>query len=149
MSTTTAPTVRAQLITLLAARPGLAGVLVTPVWQGDAATQEQMYLGKTSADLDFATIRAGRKKREEDYAVDLVIDVERPDDWGPDSEERAFALAAEVDDLVADDPAIGLGATLPTLRIHVSHLEQTSGALAEGGIGTRITLTLSVQSRLT
>lgn len=149
MSTTTAPAVRAQLITLLAARPALAAVLVTRVWQGDAGKQEQIYLGNTTADIDFATIRAGRKKREEDYTVQLIIDVEIPTDWGPASETRAFVLAGEVDDMLADDPAIGLAATYPTLRMHVSHLEQASGALADGGIGTRITLTLSVQSRLT
>lgn len=157
MSTTTAPVVRAQLISLLATRPAITAVnpatgmpvLVAHVWQGQADKQEHIYLGNTSADLEFATIRSGRKKREEDYTVDIVIDVEIPTDWGPSSETRAFALAAEVDDMLADDPAIGLAATIPTLRMHVSHIEQSSGALDPGGIGTRIVLTISVQSRLT
>lgn len=149
MSTTTAPIIRAQLISLLAARPALTDVLVKHVWQGDAAEQEQIYLGNTSADLDFATIRAGRKKREEDYTIQVIIDVETPTDWGPASETRAFVLAGDVDNMLADDPAIGLAGTYPTLRMHVSHLEQSSGGLDPSGIGTRITLTISVQSRLT
>lgn len=149
MSTTTAPVVRAQLVSLLAARPALAAVLVTHVWQGQADKQEHIYLGNTSADIEFATIRAGRKKREEDYTVQVIIDVDAPTDWGPTSETRAFVLSAEVDDMLADDPAIGLAATHPTLRMHVSHLEQSSGALDPAGIGTRIILTISVQSRLT
>lgn len=149
MSTTSAPTIRAALIAALQDRLAMKDVAVTHVWQGQADEQQRVYLGNTSADLAFATIRAGRKKREEDYTIQLIIDVEDPTDWGPASEARAFELAGDVDDLLAADPALGLSATLPTLRIHVSHLEQASGALENAGLGTRITLTLSVQSRLT
>lgn len=137
------------MIAALDARPAMADVLVTHVWQGQAAEQVHIYLGATSADFDFATIRAGRKKREEDYSFQLIIDVDAPEDWGPASEAAAFTFAGDVDNMLADDPALGLAATYPTLRMHVSHLEQISGPLDPGGVGTRITLTISVQSRLT
>lgn len=126
----------------------MAGVLVTHTWQGDASRQEQVYLGPTSATYEFATIKTGRRTRNEDYTVQVVIDIMTPTDWGPESETRAFALAADIENMLADDPQVGLSATMPTLRVLVAGLEQNSGPIDPAGIGTRVTLTLQVQSRL-
>lgn len=148
MSNLSAPIVRAALIALIADRPAMADVLVTHVWQGNGDEQEHVYLGATSATYDYATIRSGRRTRDEDYTVQVIIDVADPTDWGPASETRAFALAADVESMLADDPTVGLSASMPTLRVHVVGLEQTSGALDPSGIGSRIVLTLQAQSRL-
>lgn len=148
MSTVSAPTVRAALVTAMAARPALTGVLVTRIWQGDAEEQERIYLGNTSATYEYATLRAGRRTREEDYTIQVIIEVDDPEEWGPASEDRAFVLAADVESMLSDDPGVGLTASMPTLRAHVRDLEQTSGAIEPSGVGTRITLTIQVNSRL-
>lgn len=148
MSTSTAPTVRAALIAALAARPGLAGVAVTYLWQGDADTQEAIYLGKTIITNNWVTLRSGRKTREETQRIELHIRSLKPTDWGPVAETRAFAMIAEVEDLVADDPAIGLSDTLPTLRLIVADMVVTPVLLDPSGIGAEATLFLEAHNRL-
>lgn len=149
MATSTAPTVRAALIAALDARPGLNGVLVTHFWQGQADEQEAVYLGNTTLQNDWATLRAGRKTREETYQIGLHIRVFTPGFWDATNETRIFALIAEVENLVADDPAIGLSATLPTLRILVGNVTVDPLTVDPAGIGLEAVITLEVRNRLT
>lgn len=149
MSTTsTAPTVRATLVAALDARPALDAVSVTHMWQGQADEQEAMFLGNTTITNEWATIRAGRKTRDETYQIQLMIHVHVPGDWGPAAETRMFVLIAEVEDLVAADPTLGLSATLPTLRVLVATSEVRPIVLDAGGIGAEATLTLEAKCRL-
>jgi len=149
VSVSTAPVVRAALIAALDARSGLDGVLVTHFWQGQADEQEALYLGSTSSDEEWVTLRAGRKAREETYRIQIHIRAWKPGFWDATNETRIFALIAEVDNLLADDPAIGLSATLPTLRILLASYEVKPVALDPAGIGAEATLSLEVHSRLT
>lgn len=143
----TAPVVRAALIAQLSLRAGLADVSVTHVWPGGAAPQEAIYLGRTTLRNAWATMRAGRKTREEDYRIELFVWVLDPTDWGAASEARAFELMAEVENMVADDPTLGLG--MPTLRMIVSDAEATSGPSDTSGWGTVIRVELQIFNRLT
>jgi hypothetical protein len=149
VTTSTAPTVRAALIAALDARPGLNGVTVTHFWQGDADTQEAIYLGNTTLNNEWVVLRAGRKPREEEYRIVLHVRCMTPGEWGPAAETRIFALLAEVENLVADDPAIGLAATYPTLRMIIAEMTVDPVVLEPGGIGAVATLTIEVHNRLT
>jgi hypothetical protein len=148
-TTSTAPTVRAALVALLAARAGLAGVQITHVWPGDAAdTQEAMWLGRTHSGADqYVELRAGRKPRDEEYTVDLYIWVADPTQWGAASETRAFALMAEVENMVADDPTLGGGVGITSAL--VASWEQDSGAIDPAGVGTQIRIGIDVEACLT
>jgi hypothetical protein len=148
VSTSTAPAVRAALIAALAARPGLAGVTTTYFWQGDADTQEAIYLGTTTITNDWVTMRSGRKAREEAYRIQLHLRAFKPTDWGPTAEARAFAIIAEIENLVADDPSIGLSATMPTLRLLITDMTVEPVLLDPGGIGAQATLTIEARNRL-
>lgn len=108
----TVPTVRAQLVTLLRARPGMADTTVTPTSPGDAQYNEAIFLGRARGAHDQPVSRAGRLKREEDYVLDVWIEVVRPGRDGSVAEDRAFALFGELEDVVADDPVIGLAGTI-------------------------------------
>ena len=149
MTTSSVPTVRAALIAALDARPGLDAVAVTHFWQGDANPQEAIYLGNTTLENDWATVRAGRKTRDELYRIQVHIRSLKPNDWGPTAETRVFALLAEIEDLIANDPAIGLSATFPTLRIIITEAVVTPVLLDPGGIGAEAVVTLEARNRLT
>jgi len=148
VTTSTAPTVRATLIAALGARPGLDGVTVTHFWQGDADTQEAIYLGNTTLENEYPVIRSGRKPREETYRIQLHIRSLKPTDWGPTAEVRAFEMIAEVEDLIAEDPAIGLSGTFPTLRLLITDATVEPVLLDPGGIGAQATLTIEARNRL-
>lgn len=110
MATSSAPTFRAALLAALQARPALAQVQVAYSHPGDTVDHEAIYLGELRGDSNIPVIRAARKKREERYALDVWFDVAAV---GPDAQtasERAWALFGELEDLLAEDPTVGLPA---------------------------------------
>lgn len=120
----TVPTVKAQMVTkfktaLATASQDSGQVPCTYAWPGPATQPECVFLGPNpqTADLrldlssDIPTIKAGRKARQEDYTVRTTIWQWRPDltsDGASTVEAAAFTLAALLEDVVANDPQIGL-----------------------------------------
>ena len=113
MISSTVPTVRAQLVTRLAARAGLAGVQVSQYHPGDQVQPEAIFTGKVTGRHDISSIKAGRKNRDETYDLDVVVSVLGSTDGKLETAEtRAFALLAEIEGELADDPRIGLAPTV-------------------------------------
>lgn len=104
----TVPTVRAQLITLLTARAGLAGVTIEQCHPLEAIDDEAIYLGQSRTTSDIPTIRAGRKARQEQYTLDVWVEVVRDGPTAQSASERSWALVGEIEDMLADDPSLGL-----------------------------------------
>lgn len=105
-TTSTVPTARAALVTALTA--ALPETQIAWSHPGDAREPESIYLGEARIDSEVATIRAGRKKRQERYTIDVLIDVAADGPTGQDASERAFVLLGELEDILADDPSLGL-----------------------------------------
>lgn len=104
------PTFRAALLAALQAKPALSQVQTSYSHPGDAREDESIYLGELRGSSEVPVLRASRKKREERYTLDVWIDV---DAVGPDAQtasERAWALFGELEDVLADDPSVGLAA---------------------------------------
>lgn len=103
----TVPVVKAAIKTRLEARSGLNGVRVDRVHPGDAELTEGIRIGDVHGHHDIAVMNAGRKRRDEQYTVDVFFEAALPGDDGRPAEERAFALLAEAEDEIADDPTLG------------------------------------------
>lgn len=123
----TIPTVWARLVTLMESNVP-SGVDVSYTWSGNETEPEAAFLGHhpefrdilTRDDQVIPTIKAGRKERREDYEVPLTVWVFRPDLSADDAKtchERAFAIFAEIEDFLADDPALGLSPSIHWCRI--------------------------------
>lgn len=109
-SRSTAPTFRAALLAALQARPALSSVQTAASHPGDTRENESIYFGEIRGSSDIPTIRAARKARQERYTLDVWFDL---DAVGPDADtasNRAWALFGELEDILADDPTVGLGA---------------------------------------
>jgi hypothetical protein len=106
-SRSTVPTVRAALVAALAARPALAGVDVGHSHPGAAIEPEAVYLGRARGSDEVPVMRAGRKRRQESYTLDVFFDVVADGPTGREASERAWALFGELEDLLADDPSLG------------------------------------------
>lgn len=150
----TIPTVKARIITLLVARAGLSGVSVTYAWPGTSAAAEQMFFGETQAvDHEIANIRAGRKQRQETYDLGLVIQVLKPGSTALTAstvESRAFALAQEVENMLADDPTLAIGPPSGALQwAHVDSIESPVLVPFEKGWGAELTVRIRCHARLT
>jgi len=95
---------------------------------------------------EFATMRPGRKTRNERYLLLINIRAKRDGIEPTAAEERAFELLAEVEDLISEDPGIGLGD--PTIRIHMQEFEMDSYT-EDPGWACMIVAKLLVEARLT
>ena len=103
MATSTVPTAKANLVTQLQARGGLAGVQVTNgppfvdpqrefIWVGTAeGSQEQLAMGGP---------------RRETYDLHVIISVEQESEDVVAADTRCFALSAEVEAQLRTDPTI-------------------------------------------
>lgn len=141
------PAFKSALISALSARAGLAGVTVTYAWPGPSAKPEMVACSTSRSTQDFANIKAGRKHRNEDAEVDVVVWVFQGGGTPVASdvtEARSFAMAAEVEGELADDPT--LGGVCEWSRIARVEAELVP---FEKGWASQLILTLAVRARLT
>lgn len=143
----TSPTFRAALLAALQARPALAQVQVSYSHPGDAREDESVYLGEIRGSSEIPTVRTSRKKREERYTLDVWIDV---DAVGPDAQtasERAWTLFGELEDILADDPTVGL--TAPFWAVLGDFTETLMFDESRRGWGSLLRAGVDVEARLT
>lgn len=154
-TTSTVPTVKAQLVTLFDAA---LDVPVTYAWPGPDSAAECVFLGPhpQTADIrldlssSIPTIKAGRKQRQEEYTVRVTVWSFRPELTTEDAatcEQRAFVLAAEVEDALADDPRLGLGAGV----VQYAEVDSIASTLFpfQSGWATELAIDVRIHARLT
>lgn len=117
MSTTsTVPAVTDALLTTLnTALPN--GVDAYEVWPGPEASAEMIVLGAVTWDTyEIASIKTGRQRRQEDYAISYEVFVMGQAGSTPSNpktaRDRAFLLNTEIEDMCADTPKLGLTSVL-------------------------------------
>lgn len=153
-TTSTVPTVKARLVALFDAA---LDVPVTWAWPGPDTAPECVFLGphpqladiRLDLSSDIPTIKAGRKQRQEEYRVRVTVWSFRPELTSADAEEcetRAFDLAAEVEDVLADDPRLGL----PAGVIQYAEIESTASTLFpfQAGWACELAIDVAVRARL-
>lgn len=152
----TLPTVKTRLVTRLAARDALAGVQVAYAWPGVETEGETIFLDPPDVEhvttSEIPTMKAGRKAREESYTVVVTIQVFDGTVGVDDAatvEARAFALLAELDGELADDPNLGLSAATPgpTCRVSIAGYRRSLATWHSGWVA-RLDVELAVDARL-
>jgi hypothetical protein len=116
-TSSTIPAVKSRLVEVLSA---VMDVPVTYAWPGPNAAHECVFLGRypdvqgedrVDARSEIANVVAGRKQRTETYTLPVTVWSFRPDlnsDGAEEAEARAFVLLAELEDVLADDPTLGV-----------------------------------------
>lgn len=89
-------------------------VKVFEAYPGSNALNELVFLGGVEWDgYDIATIKAGRKARQEDYRLEFAIWVVWDMGTSPGvpkaSRDRAFEVFGQIEDAFAEDPSMGEG----------------------------------------
>lgn len=100
----TAPAFKAAFVTALAARAGLSGVLVSYGAPLPNPPREHVTLGDLSGEQEFAALGAMRKY--ETYTLDVYVSVVREGSQQQACTERAFAIAAEIEDELRANPTM-------------------------------------------
>ena len=100
----TAPAFKAAFVTALAARSGLSGVLVSYGAPLPNPPREHVTLGDLSGEQEFASLGAMRKY--ETFTLDVYVSVVREGSQQQACTERAFAIAAEIEDELRTNPTM-------------------------------------------
>lgn len=146
-SRSTVPTVRSALLVALGARAALAAVQVSYSHPGQAIEPESVYLGAARGSDEIPVIRAGRKKRQESYTLDVFFDVVADGPTGQEASERAWTLFGELEDLLADDPSLGQPA--PLWAVLGDWSETLFFDDARQGFGSLLRAAVQIEARLT
>lgn len=153
-TTSTVPTVKQALLTLLAAQAGLTATTLHYAWFGPAADPEEILLA-TDPDAGTPDVTGrheiptlgGRVSRDERYSVPVTIRVFDPDAEPQNMatvEERAFALLAGVENLLADNPNLGVDGVLSA---RAGDWSSTLTAF-QGGWACQLVFNIDVHARL-
>jgi hypothetical protein len=139
--------IKTALVALLAARSGLAGVVVSNGYPGDSmAGAETVFTTDATGTDDNAAMRAGRTFYQETGEIGVRVWVKIPGGAPSDTEPRCEALATEVSRCVADNRTLG---SLPGLDwIRLARWDQQS-AYGETGAITEVNLYFTYHARLT
>lgn len=109
MATSSIPRVKARLVERLDAAewPG-DRPQVTYGWPRDEQRELVAVVG-TSERSEQTTAALGGRSRNEDYGLQVIITVQNPGLTQQQATERAFELLGVVEDVLRDDPTLGLG----------------------------------------
>lgn len=147
----TAPTstivpAKKALASALRLRPALEGVLVAYADPGDKGRREQMFFAEVrQADQDPVALKAGRRRRDEEYELDLIVDCSSKPS-AEAAESRCMELVAELEEELAEDTTIH--ATPGVLWALVTDLTLKTAETGDGAIA-RAVVTITVRARLT
>ena len=98
MAASTAPAVKAQLLTLLQADAALDGVGITYSDPAGEITQEALFFGRTLTGEKPDAM--GQRRQREEYDVEVYIYTAQDGNDPQACEERAWALVAELENVV-------------------------------------------------
>ncbi len=111
------PAVKARLLERFRDAAAFAGMQVSYSQPATRLERSALWLGETTGRHDIAAIRSGRKPRVETFELDLYIYVWKPGGGPEEAEAEAFALLAEVEDTLADQPQLDLGPSLQWAKV--------------------------------
>lgn len=143
-TTSTVPAFKAALV---AALDTATTVQVSRRWPGPSTADEGIFLGDVEGDMEIASIKTGRQRRNERYRVQVICQTWRSAHTplsADDSEDRAYALLAVVENVLADDPTVA-----PSVAWNEVSSFADETVPFEHGWATRLTLTVAVTARLT
>lgn len=132
---------RSALVTLLQARPGLAGVQIGYGMPPGALQREHILLGLVEATQEYRAL--GTTRKFEDYTATLHIGVTREGTNQQAADERALAIMAEVEGVLRTDPTVS--GTVLTAEIGRYRVEPLA---SETTRECRITLDIQTRARI-
>lgn len=143
-TTSTLVTVKSAIVSLL--ETALPTVQVSYHHPGEPEMKNEcIFLGHAQGEKTVPVMRAGRKKTDEEYTVQVIVEVKGEGLTQLAADTRCMELFGEVEDVFADDPNIGLGSDI--FWAQVVGWEQIGGSTGTGH-GCRVEVDVAVKARL-
>lgn len=146
---------KTALVTLLSARDGLDGVVVTrhapkntdDLRNSDGA-YEAIWIRSANGSYEPTTLRAGVLDLEEQWDLDVVIQVIQRSSTEEATELRATELLDEVLLEIQDDPSLGV-TSYRMFQAIPGQIREESGPMEQGdAYGARFELTVEITARI-
>lgn len=138
-TSSTIPAAKTALVTLIGAALATAGDGGEPIQVSygrpadSQLARECVYVGDVTGLQRIPVAKGtGRKTRQEDYSIEVVVAVLMLEGETTDAEARAFTLLAEVEDVVADDSTLGLATNVGYFAASTGSLDMAADVTAEG-----------------
>ena len=148
MAGSTMYAVKAQLLTLLQADSTLSSIQVTYGDPGEAMRRESIFMGDVNSNLHTPeSLSAGRRRRLEDYTLDVEIFVQSKAAGQQEGEQRALVLANAVEDVLADYPSLDDGVT-GLMFVQCTGMSMSTAEAGIDGPRVQVTVHVDVKARL-
>lgn len=150
-ATSTAPAFKAALMTSLVNDPNLSAYQVVATFPGATLQPTAVYFGKTKGTVTIPVMAGpSRVRRQEEYQVDLHIDVTRGTTDVTEPENVAFAIMGELDNILAANTTQGQsgGQTFVWRSMVADWTSSPYYDDARSGWAVLLTVTISVTARL-
>ena len=139
---------KAQLLTLLQANSTLSSIQVAYGDPGEAMRRECVHLGDVTANTQIPeALASGRRRRIEDYTLDIEVFVQSKAAGQQECEQRALVLANAVEDVLADYPTLDNGVT-GLMFVEASGMSMSTGEAGIDGPRVQVTVHATVKARL-
>lgn len=136
-----------QLVDLLSAHADLAGVQVEPGWPGDTQKAESIWINSLSGSEEYPYMVGSDTRQVTDDRFDIPLQMRVANRKQLDETmQRLTELVAAVQDIVKDDPTLGLFAE-GVLETDLGQADMTAGRMPEGVLGFA-RMVLAVHARL-
>ena len=148
MAGSTMYAVKAQLLTLLAANSTLSTIQVSYGDPGEAMRRESIFMGDVNSNVHTPeSLSSGRRRRLEDYTLDIEVFVQSKAAGQQEAEQRALVLAHAVEDVLADYPTLDNGVT-GLMFIECSGMSMSTSEAGIDGPRVQVTVHATVKARL-
>ena len=142
MAGTTAAALKSALKTQMGLEASLSAIPISYGEPGELARSEHIWIGAaTDGDMEPASFRSGRTRRDEAYKLDVVVDVSSVGRVEA-NETRAVLLGTVIEEMLADDPKVGAVTNLLWCIVEGFMLDSH-----ETGDGPRSVYTLNLSAR--
>jgi hypothetical protein len=140
-------TFKQDLLATISAMPGMAGVKVSFGDPGENALKENVWFGRIyDNDHDPVALKAGRRRREENFTLEIYVEVGGTRLTPERCETRALELGLLIEEYLADNPKLD-GNVDGLLFAVVSGMELFTSQTTDGPY-TRHTVSVDVKARL-
>ena len=139
---------KAQLLTLLQANSTLSSIQVAYADPGEAGRRESIFFGDINSNTQTPeSLASGRRRRLEDYTIDIHVFVQSKAAGQQEAEQRALVLANAVEDVLADYPSLDDGVS-GLMFIECSGMSMSASEIGIDGPRVEVTVHATVKARL-
>jgi len=148
MAGSTMYAVKAKLLTLLQANSTLSAIQVSFGDPGEAMRRESIFMGDVRSNVHTPeSLSSGRRRRLEDYTLDIEVFVQSKAAGQQEGEQRALVLANAIEDVLADYPQLDDGVT-GLMFVQCSGMSMSTAEAGIDGPRIQVTVHVDVKARL-